>query len=62
LGKNVGGDARKEKITYPTVLGLDRSKEIQEDTIKTAIESLEPFDRKADPLRHIARYIIERKK
>ena len=62
LGKNVGGDARKEKITYPAVLGLGRSKEIQEATIKMAIESLEPFDHKADPLRHIARYIIERKK
>jgi len=62
MGKNVGGDARKKKITYPAVLGLGRSKEIQEKTIKEAIESLEPFDQKADPLRHIAQYIIERKR
>jgi len=62
LGKNVGGDARKEKITYPAVLGLGRSKKIQERMIEMAIESLEPFDHRADPLRHIAQYIIERKR
>lgn len=62
LGKNVGGDARKKKITYPGVLGLGRSKEIQEKMIKMAIESLESFDHRADALRHIAQYIIERKR
>ena len=62
LGKNVGGDARKKKITYPSLFGLSRSKEIREEMINLAIESLELFDHKADPLRHIARYIIERKR
>lgn len=61
LGKNVGSDARQEKITYPKVLGLNRSKEIQRELVERAIESLKPFDHSADPLRHIARYIIERK-
>jgi len=62
LGKNVGGDACKGKITYPAVFGLSRSKEIREEMINMAIKSLEPFDQRADPLRHIARYIIERKR
>lgn len=62
LGKNVGGDACKGKITYPAVFGLSRSKEIREEMINMAIKSLEPFDHRADPLRHIARYIIERKR
>jgi geranylgeranyl diphosphate synthase type II len=61
LGKNVGSDVRQGKITYPTVLGMNRSKEVQREVVELAIESLKPFDYKADPLRHIARYIIERK-
>jgi len=62
LGKGVGGDARQKKITYPSVFGLRRSKEIQRDMVEQAIESLKPFDHRADPLRHIAQYIVERKK
>jgi geranylgeranyl diphosphate synthase type II len=61
LGKNVGSDTRQEKITYPAVLGLKRSKEIQEGLVEQAIESLAPFDQRAEPLRHIAKYIIVRK-
>lgn len=62
LGKNVGSDERQGKITYPTLIGLSRSKEIQGELVEQAIESLEPFDRRAEPLRHIAKYIIVRKK
>jgi geranylgeranyl diphosphate synthase type II len=59
-GKKTGGDARKKKITYPSVLGLNESKLIQRRMVNKAIEALVPFDRKADPLRHLATYIIER--
>jgi geranylgeranyl diphosphate synthase type II len=62
LGKGVGNDARKGKTTYPSVLGLDKSKEIQRENIEGALKSLESFDHRADPLRDIALYIIERKK
>ena len=62
LGKAVGGDARKKKITYPSVLGLQRSKQIQAEVIGRAVSSLDRFDHGADPLRSIAKYIIERKK
>ena len=62
LGKAVGGDARKGKNTYPALVGLQRSKEIRIELIEAAVESLEPFDHRADPLRRIAGYIIERKK
>ena len=62
MGKGVGSDAEKGKITYPSVLGLNRSKEIQREMVESAIEALDPFDHRADPLRHIAQYIIARKK
>jgi geranylgeranyl diphosphate synthase type II len=61
LGKNVGSDTRQEKITYPAILGLERSKQIQKELVEQAIESLAPFDQRAEPLRHIARYIIARR-
>jgi len=61
LGKNVGSDTRQEKITYPAILGLKRSKQIQKELVEQAIEFLAPFDHRAEPLRHIAKYIIERK-
>ena len=62
MGKGVGGDARKKKVTYPSVHGLVRSREIQKQSIDQAIHSLKAFDSKADPLRALATYIIERKK
>jgi len=62
MGKGVGNDARKGKITYPSVFGLGKSKEIQKEMIDGAIASLKIFDHRAEPLRQIALYIIERKK
>jgi geranylgeranyl diphosphate synthase type II len=62
LGKNVGSDTRQQKITYPAILGLKRSKEIQKELVEQAIESLAPFDQRAEPLRHIAKYIIARRR
>ena len=61
MGKKPGGDAKKKKITYPSVLGLRESKEIAEELVKKAIAAMDIFDQKADPLRELARYIIERK-
>lgn len=60
MGKGVGGDERRGKATYPAVAGLDRSKGVQEELVGSAVEALEAFDRKADPLREIAHYIIQR--
>jgi len=62
LGKGVGGDARKRKITYPSVMGLESSKGIQRTLMERAIEDLRMFGEKATPLRKLAVYIIERKK
>jgi len=62
MGKRAGSDERKGKATYPAAVGLDRSREIQSELVEAAVESLELFDKAADPLKQIARYIIERKK
>jgi geranylgeranyl diphosphate synthase type II len=62
MGKGVGGDARKKKITFPAVAGLQKAKEFQSRLVAEAVDALKAFDGKADPLRDIAVYIIERKK
>ena len=62
MGKGVGGDARKKKITFPAAVGLQKAKEIQGRLVEEAVGGLKTFDEKADPLRSLALYIIERKK
>ncbi|MHB1457051.1 MAG: polyprenyl synthetase family protein [Armatimonadota bacterium] len=61
LGKPVGSDIRNAKTTYPSLYGLEKSKELAIQAISKALTSLSQFDDKADPLRSIAHYIIERK-
>jgi geranylgeranyl diphosphate synthase type II len=60
LGKPVGSDIENDKSTYPSLFGLEKSSELAAVAVDEAIESLSIFDEKADPLREIARYIIER--
>jgi geranylgeranyl diphosphate synthase type II len=62
MGKATGGDAKKEKATYPSILGLEKSKTLATNLAKRAVEALQGFDRRADPLREIARYIVSRRK
>jgi geranylgeranyl diphosphate synthase type II len=62
MGKESGSDEKKGKITYPAVIGINRAKEVQSELVEASIESLRVFDHKAEPLRQIARYIVERKK
>jgi geranylgeranyl diphosphate synthase type II len=62
LGKDVGSDEKRGKQTWPAVFGLEEAKRAQRDLVLEAVESLNPFDHRADPLRAIAMYIIERRK
>ncbi len=60
MGKAIGTDESLNKATYPSLLGLDKSKEFAEELIGNAIIELEGFGNNAEPLRAIAKYIIER--
>jgi geranylgeranyl diphosphate synthase type II len=62
MGKSVGTDALRHKSTYPSLLGLDESKALAGELITNALKSIEYFDKKADVLRAIASYVIERKR
>lgn len=60
LGKDVGSDEENVKSTYPAVIGLHESKMRAAMLVDRAISALAIFGEKAEPLRLIARYIIER--
>lgn len=60
LGKRQGADSARHKPTYVSLLGLDQAREKARGLLDQALEALAPFDAKADPLRALARYIIER--
>ena len=60
MGKAVGTDAQRQKNTYPALIGLEASREFARDLIDNAIQALSIFDTKADPLREIAKYIVDR--
>jgi len=62
MGKAVGTDKERKKSTYPSILGLDESRDMAKQITGNALRALDIFDEKADPLREIAKYIIERKK
>ncbi len=61
MGKSAGSDAAKNKKTYPALLGVARTKEMAREHVERAVDTLKRFDRKADPLRAIARYLLVRK-
>jgi geranylgeranyl diphosphate synthase type II len=60
MGKAAGTDRLNEKNTYPSLLGLDASKQFAQELIRQALQALQAFDNKAEPLRALATYIIER--
>ncbi len=62
LGKAVGSDAERNKNTYPSLLGLSESRIFARELVEKALASLAGFDEGAEPLRAIARYVIERKR
>ena len=60
LGKTHGKDQAQAKATYPALMGLGAARQAAADLVDEALASLEPFDAKADPLRWMAPYIVQR--
>jgi geranylgeranyl diphosphate synthase type II len=61
MGKETGSDAAHNKLTYPSLLGMELAKEKLAKYIDAAVASLSNFDERAMPLIVIARYVMERK-
>ncbi|KAL0702804.1 hypothetical protein Bca4012_058926 [Brassica carinata] len=61
LGKTAGKDLIADKLTYPKLLGLEKSKEFAEKLMRDAQEQLQGFDsKKVAPLLALANYIAKR--
>lgn len=61
LGKPAKSDIASQKATYPALMGIPESKERARQAIEKAVSAIDSFDKKAEPLRLIARYTIKRK-
>jgi len=60
LGKDVGSDLERGKATYPALYGLEESRKKAQLLVEESISCLESFDERADPLRDIAQFFVQR--
>lgn len=61
LGKQQGADAAMSKPTYVSLLGLEAAQQKAQQLYEEAIDALSSFDSKAEHLRNMAAYIINRR-
>ena len=60
LGKNTGNDRERNKSTYVTILGLNKSKVLLNEVTDSAIGALKDFGPKAEFLVELANYLLDR--
>jgi geranylgeranyl diphosphate synthase type II len=62
LGKTAGKDMAAEKVTYPALYGIDESIRQADALVNRASTSLDSFGERADILKALAHFLVERKK
>ena len=62
LGKTAGKDTAAEKVTYPALFGIEESLKKAEALVESALFSLSGFRERAETLRALAKFLVERKK
>lgn len=60
LGKTAGKDTKAQKATYPSIVGLDKSRKIAAQLTQRAFDALKPFKGKAQALEALAEYLLKR--
>jgi geranylgeranyl diphosphate synthase, type II len=60
LGKTAGKDLKAQKVTYPSLWGIEESRIKAQQLIEAACAELDSFGDKAQPLKAIAHFIINR--
>ena len=61
MGKRTNKDQAAGKNTYPVLMGIERSRALARDLESRAQAALANFDHRAEPLRAIASFVVERK-
>jgi geranylgeranyl diphosphate synthase type II len=62
LGKTAGKDTAAQKATYPALFGIEESERKADSLVNAAFEELDSFGERAERLKELARYLVERKK
>jgi geranylgeranyl diphosphate synthase, type II len=62
LGKTAGKDTASEKATYPALFGIEASIKKADSLVSVAFAQLDPFGERAETLKELARFLVERKK
>lgn len=62
LGKTAGKDTASEKATYPALFGLEESIKKADALVASGCNALDSFGNRADTLKELARFLIQRKK
>ncbi len=62
LGKTAGKDTAAQKATYPALFGIDESIRKADSLVGAAFKELNSFGERAETLKALARYLVERKK
>jgi geranylgeranyl diphosphate synthase type II len=62
LGKTAGKDTASEKVTYPALFGVDASVQKADALVDQAFEEMDSFGERAETLKELARFLVERKK
>jgi geranylgeranyl diphosphate synthase type II len=62
LGKTAGKDTASEKATYPALFGIEASVKKAEVLVRDAFSELDSFGERAETLKELARFLVERKK
>lgn len=60
LGKTAGKDTKAQKATYPSIVGLEKSRKIAEQLTNKAFASLQAFRGKAKALEAMAEFLLKR--
>jgi len=60
IGKQTGADQRLGKATYPGLVGLHDARRRCNSLLRNALEQLDDFGEDAEPMRWLARFMVER--
>ena len=60
LGKTAGKDEAVDKATYPSIIGLEKSKKEAQRLTKKSLAALSTFGKKSSRLEGIAHYLLDR--
>ncbi|HAV61120.1 MAG TPA: farnesyl-diphosphate synthase [Verrucomicrobiales bacterium] len=60
LGKTAGKDTASGKATYPSIVGLDKSRKIARQLTDRAFAALKPFGKRGAALESLASYLLNR--